>query len=251
MENLSSVLLPQSANPTEIQKMGLDLLAKIKAVKGAIPGPAGSGLLSISTDTVLKAGDGVTDVLVSTGTGTIYATLPMAKSVPGRRIRVWKYDAAAGGIIIKRDGTDTIVGVASDLTMSSTSYPAYRYSFFELVAEGDDWMLDGGPVARTGTNGLAVMWPDGTMLCAARSGSSDITNVAAGNVYISAARTMTFPLAFAAKPYIADAPEFGATQASGQIKNGSPSSTQVLLSLWSFVNNAIGYTGYIAVGRWR
>lgn len=94
MSKYSGTLLPQTNEPQEIQKGMLDLLDKINAV--AEPASAGAASVkNITADYAVTPGDGVYDLLVTTGATTITVTLD---GTANRTLRVWKLDSGAGEV---------------------------------------------------------------------------------------------------------------------------------------------------------
>lgn len=73
-------------------------------------------------------------ILVSTGTGAVTLTLPLAASAPGLPITIKKVDASANNMIIDGNGAETIDGAANITT--NVQWAAYT-----LVSTGTAWRV--------------------------------------------------------------------------------------------------------------
>jgi len=101
-----------SNDPTEIRKGMLDLLDKINAVSPAAA--SGQSIKSVSEDYYFGIDDGVTDLFVTTSSGTVTVYLDKSSRNIGRVLRVWKADAGTGEVKITGwNGTESISGYAN------------------------------------------------------------------------------------------------------------------------------------------
>jgi hypothetical protein len=206
---------------------------------GAMPGAGGSytprfSNLRLTAATAAGAGDGTYIGWNDTG------------GVSGASSFVNNKGGGEGGFSFRSvNANNTVGGPATTLSYSGIlNVPAG----FQLA--GVDLLLRGSNV-----NGSFSKYADGTLICEFQSPNLSSTGTPSGNAYIgSTAVTMVFPHAFLEAPVVA--PTCSRTSATAgpiwsYLAAVDRSSSQVTINAASFVQNATGYCGYIAKGRWK
>jgi len=120
--------------------------------------------LSISSDYTITDSDGVVELLVTTGTGTINITLPASATNQARDIKITKADTGAGGINIVPAGSDAIMRGASTLAFGSPTYPQAQDASISFSCRGSNWAEHNGPIIGTNSNGTYIKWGNGLMV---------------------------------------------------------------------------------------
>ncbi len=133
MAKFPSTILSVKNDPKEIQRAELDLLSKINQVAASIPGASGSGIKSVTGSYTFTAGDGVTDLFVTTGASEAVVTLCRSAQVPGRVVRVWKADDGAGEVKIVGNTTGSVTETISGY---AAVYAGLRYQHADIYQDG-------------------------------------------------------------------------------------------------------------------
>lgn len=95
-----------------------------------------NGILSISANDSVVAGDGYNVILVTTAASTITVDLPPAAQSTNRRLRFIKVDAGAGVVTLDGDLAETING-------QTTVTFGRQYGFMDVVCDGSGWFIEG------------------------------------------------------------------------------------------------------------
>jgi hypothetical protein len=128
---------------------GLDLTA------GCSIKTYGRYLEAKSADYTITDTDGVSTVLVTTGSSTITVTLPTAADNTGRVITVKKVDSGTGKITLDGEGSETIDGYTStNIGTYSDSGLTGQYAFMTVQCDGTGWhVIDfGGDILRANSS---------------------------------------------------------------------------------------------------
>ena len=130
---------------------GLDLTA------GCSIKTYGRYLEAKSADYTITDTDGVSTVLVTTGSSTITVTLPTAADNTGRVITVKKVDSGTGKITLDGEGSETIDGYTStNIGTYSNSDFTGQYAFMTVQCDGTGWhVIDFGGDILQATSSVA------------------------------------------------------------------------------------------------
>jgi hypothetical protein len=91
--------------------------------------------LNVSADNELEPKDNVTHVFITTGSGNVTVTIPLAKESLNRRICFIKVDAGGGSGIVDGNGAETINGAA-------TQTLAAQYDGITIFCDGTEWFIE-------------------------------------------------------------------------------------------------------------
>ena len=211
--------------------------------------------LSISSDYTITDSDGVVELLVTTGTGTINITLPASATNQARDIKITKADTGAGGINIVPAGSDAIMRGASTLAFGSPTYPQAQDASISFSCRGSNWAEHNGPIIGTNSNGTYIKWGNGLMVVfkdnVTISGAVNSTTArfdTSGTTYY-VYEDVTFPASFYFVPTVVPISYgvFVAIAGPGYI-----TTTTVSLYVFSGVNSPSGTNmGYVAIGFYK
>jgi hypothetical protein len=134
--------------------------------------------------------------------------------------------------------------------------PIMTYSYDGVLDVPNRLTLSGTDVVARGSNvnGTFTKFADGSLICECVSTTIVSANAANGASFVGSAQTMVFPHAFAEPPVVVPVlTRSASTQgpAWAYLAAGDRSAIQASINIAATVQNATGYCGYIAKGRWK
>lgn len=134
--------------------------------------------------------------------------------------------------------------------------PIMTYSYDGLLDVPYRLTLGGTDIVARGSNvnGTFTKFADGSLICECVSSTVMSANSANGASFAGAAQTMVFPHVFAEPPVVIPVlTRSSATQgpAWAYMAAVDRSSSQTVINIAATTQNATGYCGYIAKGRWK
>jgi hypothetical protein len=101
------------------------------------------------------------------------------------------------------------------------------------------------------SNGTAIKYSDGTMICHNRLATIQTANSATGSLFYSSGLSITFPATFISVPSISVGCYDALIGFSWAVISGTPTTTGYISVIMAATTGSNSKPSYIAVGRWK